>query len=63
MSQIREWIRREELTQAEAAERLEVHQPRVSSLMAGHLDKFSIDALVAMAARAGLEIEVTLKVA
>lgn len=63
MTQLRRWIEKEGLTQTEAAERLGVHQPRVSDLVKGRFNRFSLDALVAMAARAGLEIEVILKTA
>ncbi len=42
------------LTQAKAAELIGVTQPRVSDLMRGRLDLFSLDALVDMADRIGL---------
>ena len=50
------------LTQTEAAKRLGVTQPRLNDLLRGRIDKFSLDALVALAARAGLSVslEVTL---
>ncbi|WGF86725.1 helix-turn-helix domain-containing protein [Marinivivus vitaminiproducens] len=44
-------------TQKEAAKRLGVTQPRISDLMRGKIDLFSLDALVAMAADAGLHVE------
>jgi predicted XRE-type DNA-binding protein len=46
-------------TQSEAAPRLQVTQPRLSDLMTGKIDKFSLDALVNMAAALGLEVEFT----
>lgn len=42
------------LTQAKAAELIGVTQPRVSDLMRGRLDLFSLDALVDIADRVGL---------
>ena len=45
-------------TQTEAAEVLGVSQPRVSDLMNGKLDLFSIDALANMLPLVGLKIEV-----
>jgi predicted XRE-type DNA-binding protein len=41
-------------TQAEAAKRLAVSQPRLNDLLRGRIGKFSLDALVSLAARAGL---------
>ncbi len=41
-------------TQAEAARRLHVSQPRISSLMAGKWKDFSVDMLLTLAGRAGL---------
>lgn len=54
-------IRRRRWTQVTAAKRLGVTQPRVSNLLRGKIHLFSIDALVEMAGRAGLRVEVTLK--
>lgn len=53
------YIEAEGLTQAAAAERLGVTQPRVSDLVRGKLDRFSIDSLVNMLARAGRRVEVS----
>jgi predicted XRE-type DNA-binding protein len=47
------------LTQEQAAELFDVTQPRVSDVVRGHIDKFTIDALVKMLAKAGLEVDVT----
>ncbi|BBY91342.1 hypothetical protein MGALJ_10110 [Mycobacterium gallinarum] len=44
--------------QAEAARRLGVQQPRVSDLMNGKIDKFSLDALVNMLPAVGLMVTV-----
>ncbi len=43
-------------TQTEAAARLGVTQPRLSDLMRGRVGKFSLDALVELAGRAGLVV-------
>lgn len=45
------------LTQAQAAGRLGVTQPRISDLMRGKIDLFSIDALVNMLAALGLTVD------
>ena len=41
-------------SQTEAARRLGLTQPRLNDLMRGRIDKFSLDALVNLAGRAGL---------
>jgi predicted XRE-type DNA-binding protein len=61
MMALSEHIRGQAWTQAQAAKRLHVTQPRVSDLMRGRIDLFSLDTLVDMAALAGLEPEVRLK--
>jgi len=43
------------MTQAEAAELLGVTRARVSDLKRGKIDRFSVDLLVRLAARAGLQ--------
>ena len=45
------------LTQAKAAERLGVTQPRLNDLLRGKIAKFSLDALVDLSARAGLAVK------
>ena len=52
-----EHIRHRGLTQAQAARLLGVTQPRVSDLMRGKINLFSLDALVNMAVAAGLHVE------
>jgi predicted XRE-type DNA-binding protein len=44
-------------TQKEAAELFEVSQPRVSDLVRGKIELFTIDTLVDMLARAGIRVE------
>ena len=47
-------------TQAEAAKRLGITQPRVSKLKKGAWQEFSLDMLLTLAARAGLHPELRL---
>ncbi len=44
------------LTQAEAAARLGMTQPRLNALLRGRIEQFSLDALVNVATRAGLHV-------
>lgn len=46
-----------ETTQAQAAKELGITQPRMSDLMRGKIHLFGLDALVNMAASAGLRID------
>jgi predicted XRE-type DNA-binding protein len=57
MMALKDHIARAGLTQAQAAETLGVTQPRVSDLTRGKIDLFGLDALVNMAAAAGLRID------
>jgi predicted XRE-type DNA-binding protein len=57
MIALKEQIERRGWTQAEAARRLGVTQPRVSDLMRGKVDLFGLDTLVNMAVAAGLHVE------
>ncbi|MDM9554509.1 XRE family transcriptional regulator [Pseudomonas asiatica] len=50
-----------DLPQKEAAKQLHVTQPRLSELLNGKIDKFSLDALVNLLACADLEIELTVR--
>jgi len=56
---VREWG----LTQTEAAARLGITQPRLNLLVNGHIDAFSLDALVALLGPAGLESEFSVRAA
>ena len=49
------------LTQAAAARLLGVTQPRVSDLVRGKIDLFSIDTLVDMLAHAGIRVTLSLR--
>lgn len=49
------------LTQREAAERLGIKQPRLNQLLKGRIGMFSLDALMELAVRAGLEVDVIVR--
>lgn len=57
MAKLRETIAEKGWTQAQAAERLGVGQSRVSDLVRGKYDKFSLDMLVTLATRAGRHVD------
>ncbi len=57
MIALKEHIAQEKLSQVEAARLFGVTQPRVSDLIRGKIDLFSLDALVNMLATAGLRVE------
>jgi predicted XRE-type DNA-binding protein len=61
MAALRAFIRKEKLTQAQAAKRLKVTQPRVSDLIRGKTGRFSIDTLVNMLSDAGIEVDLRIK--
>lgn len=58
MIALRKLIEERSLTQTEAAKLLGVTQPRISNLVRGRIDLFSIDILIDMLARAGVHIDV-----
>jgi len=60
MARLRLWITEQQLTQAEAAEKLGVTQARISDLVRGHWKKFSLDMLLMLAGRAGIKFKVIL---
>jgi predicted XRE-type DNA-binding protein len=57
MVEVRRLIRARELTQRSAATLLGVTQPRISDLIRGKIDLFSIDSLVNMLARGGIRVQ------
>ena len=63
MATVRKVITEADMTQAEAATLFNVTQPRVSDLMRGKIDLFSIDTLVEMLSRAGVRIELRTTIA
>jgi predicted XRE-type DNA-binding protein len=56
MAAIQQTVEAWQLTQAEAASRLGVTQPRMNDLLRGRIDKFSLDALMNLASSAGLTV-------
>jgi len=60
MSNLRKTIREREWTQEEAAKVLGIGQSRVSDLMRGKWEKFSLDMLITLAIRAGKQIEIAI---
>ena len=61
MVRVRKVIEDEGLTQAAAARLFAVSQPRVSDLVRGRIELFSIDTLVNMLAKAGLRATLTIR--
>ena len=59
MASLRQTITERGWTQIQAAEQLGIGQSRVSDLMRGKWDKFSLDMLVTLATRAGCKVELT----
>jgi predicted XRE-type DNA-binding protein len=60
MIRMEQHLKRQGWTQAEAAKRLGITQPRVSRLIKGQWQDFSLDMLLTLAARAGLQAELKL---
>lgn len=58
MIAICETIEAWKITQAAAAKRLGVTQPRLNDLVRGRISKFSLDALMNLAVQAGLRVHV-----
>jgi predicted XRE-type DNA-binding protein len=63
MLQLRSIIKENSWTQAAAAKRCGVSQPRINDLLRGKIDKFSIDALVNMATALGRKVRVEIEAA
>ena len=61
MARLRLLIERKEWTQAQAATELGISQSRVSDLVRGKWDKFSLDMLLVLATRAKLRPKLTLQ--
>lgn len=52
-----QFIRDKEMTQAEISKIAGVSQPRISNLMQGQIDKFSIDMLLTLVSKLGIALE------
>lgn len=63
MMQLEQHLTAQGWTQAEAARRIGVTQPRISDLMRGKIDLFGIDTLVNMATAVGLRVELHVEAA
>jgi predicted XRE-type DNA-binding protein len=63
MRQIEDIVREGGWTQAEAARRCGVTQPRMNDLLRGRVSRFSLDALVNIATAIGREVHVELRAA
>jgi len=63
MIEIRDHIRKQGWTQAVAAKRCGVSQPRINNLLQGRIDKFSVDALINIAACLGQRVHIELRAA
>jgi predicted XRE-type DNA-binding protein len=60
MGDLRAYIEKEKLTQAEAAKRLGIAQSRVSDLVRGKWEKFSLEMLITLETRLGRTVRVEL---
>lgn len=61
MQQIRDYIEQQALTQAQAAQLFGVPQPRISEIVQGKVELFTVDKLINLLASIGRQVEVTLK--
>jgi predicted XRE-type DNA-binding protein len=61
MIELSKLIDKQGLTQAAAAKLFGVSQPRVSDLVRGKIERFSVDMLIAMLGSAGVQIRITTK--
>ena len=53
---LRGWMEREGMTQAQAAKRLGIAQPRVSDIVRGKVELMSLDYLAGVCAKANLDV-------
>lgn len=60
MNDLRGYVESHNLTQIEAAERLGITQSRVSDLMRGKWEKFSLEMLITLESRIGRKVSVAL---
>ncbi len=61
MIELEQLIAKNDWTQAVAARVFGVSQPRVSDLVRGKIDKFSVDMLIEMLGRAGVDVTFSVK--
>ena len=55
---LQKYIKEQNWTQEQAAKFFQETQPRISNLMNGDIERFSIDKLVIMIVRAGMQIKI-----
>ncbi len=60
MIQLTQWIKKSNLKQADAAKLLKISRPRVSNVMHGKVEKFTIDALVDMLELTGHHVQINI---
>lgn len=60
MNDLRAYIEKNNLTQVDAAERLGISQSRVSDLVRGKWDKFSLEMLITLEAKLGRKVSLKL---
>ncbi|HVS81199.1 MAG TPA: helix-turn-helix transcriptional regulator [Pyrinomonadaceae bacterium] len=60
MSDLREYTQSSGMTQTEAAKRLKIARSRVSDLMRGRWEEFSLEMLITLAARVGRKVTLEL---
>ena len=60
MSDLRTYLQSSGMTQAEAAEKLRIAQSRISDLMRGKWEKFSLEMLITLEARVGRKVTLEL---
>lgn len=61
MMEIERYIVQGKLTQAGAARLFGVTQPRISDLIRGKINLFSVDTLITMLSRAGIKVDVKVR--
>ncbi len=63
MAAIRARVSGWNIPQVQAAKQVGISQPRLNALLRGHIDRFSIDSLIKIAATAGIEVNLEFKAA
>ena len=61
MIAIERYLRKSGLSQTEAARKLGITQPRLSDLTRHRIERFSLDALVTLTTKAGLNVRLTIR--
>lgn len=61
MIKIEQFVRKSGMTQKEAARLLGITQPRLNLLLKRKIELFSLDALVNMVARVGMQVKLTVR--